>query len=93
MATPSESKSIAEAESFGMLMHLPIRLSVELGTCTMAIAELLKLGSGSIVELDRAVHHPVDLLVNGRAVARGEVVAIEESFGLRITELIPSSKS
>lgn len=54
----------------------------------MPIAELLKLGTGSIVELDRPVTSPVDLLVNDRPIARGEIVAIEENFGLRITELL-----
>jgi flagellar motor switch protein FliN/FliY len=55
----------------------------------MSIAEVLKLGTGSIVELDRPVAHPVDLLVNERPIARGEIVAVDESFGLRITELMP----
>jgi flagellar motor switch protein FliN/FliY len=54
----------------------------------MSIADFLKLGTGSIVELDRNVAHPVDLLVNDRPIARGEIVAIEETFGLRITELV-----
>ena len=49
----------------------------------------MKLGTGSIVELDRAINHPVDLLVNDRPIARGEIVAVEESFGLQITELLP----
>lgn len=54
----------------------------------MSVAEILKLGTGSIVELDRAVGHPVDLLVNDRPIARGEIVAVDESFALRITELL-----
>jgi flagellar motor switch protein FliN/FliY len=79
---------MGEFENIGLLMHVPLRLTVELGACTMSIAELLKLGTGSTVELDRVVNHPVDLLVNGRPIARGEIVAIDESFGLRITELV-----
>lgn len=71
-----------------LLLHVPLHLSVVLGTCTMSIAEILKLGTGSIVELDRNVAHPVDLLVNDRAIARGEIVAVDEAFGLRITELL-----
>ena len=70
-------------------MHVPLHLTVELGACKMSIAEVLKLGTGSIVELDRPVAHPVDLLVNERPIARGEIVAVDESFGLRITELMP----
>jgi flagellar motor switch protein FliN/FliY len=53
----------------------------------MSVSEILKLGAGSIIELDRAANHPVNLLVNNRPIARGEIVAIEENFGLRITEL------
>lgn len=73
----------------GLLMHVPLRLSVEIGSCRISVAELMKLGTGSIVELDRAINHPVDLLVNDRPIARGEIVAVEESFGLQITELLP----
>jgi flagellar motor switch protein FliN/FliY len=83
-----ESKRFAEFENIGLLMHVPLHLTVELGACTMSIAELLRLGTGSTVELDREVNRPVDLLVNGRPVARGEIVAVDESFGLRITELV-----
>ncbi len=71
-----------------LLLHVPLRLSVVLGSCTLSIAEILKLGTGSVVELDRNVAHPVDLLVNDRPSARGEIVAIGETFGLRITELV-----
>ena len=69
-------------------MHVPLHLTVELGSAKMSVAEILKLGTGSIVELDRAVNHPVDLLVNDRPIARGEIVAVDESFALRITELL-----
>ena len=71
----------------GVLMHVPLRLTVELGSCTMSVAEVLRLGTGSIVELDRPANHPVNLLVNNRPIARGEIVALEENFALRITEL------
>lgn len=79
---------MTEFDNIGVLMHVPLHLTVELGTATMSVAEILKLGTGSIVELDRAVNHPVDLLANDRPIARGEIVAIGESFGLRITELL-----
>lgn len=75
-------------ENIGLLMQVPLHLTVELGSATMSVAEILKLGTGSIVELDRAVGHAVDLLANDRPIARGEIVAIGESFGLRITELV-----
>jgi flagellar motor switch protein FliN/FliY len=76
------------SESIGLLMHVPLRLTVELGSAKMSVAEILKLGTGSIVELDRGVDHPVDLLVNDRPIARGEIVAVDDSFALRITELL-----
>ncbi len=71
-----------------MLMSVPLKITAELGTCKMLVEDILKLGTGSIVELDRLAGGPVDLLVNDRLVARGEVVAIDEKFGVRITELI-----
>jgi flagellar motor switch protein FliN/FliY len=82
------AKKPGDAENIDLLMHVPLELTVELGSCKMSVAELLKLGLGSVVELDRAADHPVDLLVNSRKIARGEIVAIEENFGLRIIELL-----
>jgi flagellar motor switch protein FliN len=82
------SKEPAEFENIGWLMNVPLHLTVELGSCKLSVAEVLKLGTGSIVELNRDVQHPVDLLVNGRPIARGEIVALSESFALRITELL-----
>jgi flagellar motor switch protein FliN/FliY len=82
------SQSMAELKSMEPLLHVPLRLSVLLGSCTMSIAEILKLGTGSVIELDRNVTLPVDLLANDRPIARGEIVAIDETFGLRITELV-----
>lgn len=79
---------MTELENIGLLMHVPLHLTVELGKATMSVAEILKLGTGSVVELDRTVGHPVDLLANDRPIARGEIVAVGESFGLRITELV-----
>lgn len=76
-----------ELENVDLLLGVPLHLSVVVGTCTMSIGEILKLGTGSVVELDRDVTQPVDLLVNDRPIARGEIVAIDEAFGLRITEL------
>ena len=85
----NEPRHAESPENIGLLMRVPLRLTVELGACRMPVAEVLKLGTGSIVELDRAITNPVDLLVNDRAIARGEIVAVDESFGLRITELLP----
>ena len=69
------------------LHDVPVELAVEVGRTRMTIGETLALGPGSIVSLNRLAGEPVDLLVNGTAIARGEVVVIDEEFGLRITEV------
>jgi flagellar motor switch protein FliN/FliY len=71
-----------------LLLSVPLKITAELGTCKMLVEDILKLGTGSIVALDRLAGGPVDLLVNDKLVARGEVIAIDENFGVRITELI-----
>jgi flagellar motor switch protein FliN/FliY len=63
-------------------------VTAELGRTTMAVADLLGLAPGSLIELDRAAGSPIDVLVNGTLIARGEVVVIDDDFGLRITEII-----
>jgi len=77
-----------QGKNLDLLMNVRLKVTAELGTCKMLVKDILKLGTGSIVELDRVAGGPVDLLVNDRLVARGEVVAIDENFGVRITELI-----
>jgi flagellar motor switch protein FliN/FliY len=71
------------------LHDVPVELAVEIGRTTMTIGETLGLGPGSIITLDRLAGEPVDLLVNGKPIARGEVVVIDEEFGLRVTEVVP----
>lgn len=73
-----------------VLGGVSVRVSVEAGACTMPIGQLLKLGTGSLIALDRAAGSAVDMLVNGRLLARGEIVAIDDCYGLRITELVKS---
>ena len=75
------------------LNDVPVELTVEIGRTRMTIRETLALGPGSIVSLERLAGEPVDLLVNGKRIAYGEVVVIDEEFGLRITELVESSGS
>ena len=70
------------------LHDVPVELAVEIGRTSMTIGETLKLGPGSIVSLNRLAGEPVDLLVNGKPIARGEVVVIDEEFGLRITDIV-----
>ncbi len=71
-----------------MLHDVEMEVSAELGRTRMSVRELLSLTPGAIVELDRAAGSPADLLVNGRLIARGEVVVIDENFGIRITEIV-----
>lgn len=77
-----------QSKNLDLLMNVPLKVTAELGTAKMLVQDILKLGAGSIVELDRLAGGPVDLLVNDKLVARGEVVAIDENFGVRVTELI-----
>jgi len=74
----------------GPLLDVPVELAVEIGRTQMTIGETLTLGPGAIVSLNRLAGEPVDLLVNGKPIARGEVVVIDEEFGLRITEVVAS---
>ena len=71
-----------------MLQDVEMEVSAELGRTRMSVRELLSLTPGAIVELDRAAGSPADLLVNGRLIARGEVVVVDENFGIRITEIV-----
>lgn len=79
---------IADRANLDVLMHVPLAITAELGKCKMNVSDVLKLGTGSIIELDRLAGGPVDLLVNNKLIARGEVVAVDENFGVRVTELI-----
>jgi flagellar motor switch protein FliN/FliY len=84
----TEPKKVRDAANIEVLMHVPLQVTAELGTSKMSVSEVLKLGTGSIIELERLAGGPVDLLVNDKLIARGEVVAVDENFGVRITELI-----
>jgi flagellar motor switch protein FliN len=79
-----------EVGGLSLLMDVPLEISVELGRMTMLVRDVVELGTGSIVEIDKAAGEPVDVMVNGRLVARGEVVVIEDNFGVRITEIVVS---
>jgi len=78
----------ARAADLGRLSDVPVELAVEIGRTRMTVGETLELRPGSIVVLDRMAGEPVDLLVNGTPIARGEVVVIDEEFGLRITDVL-----
>ncbi len=75
-------------ENIGLIKDVPLEVTVELGRTSKSIAEILDFTPGTIIELDKIAGEPIDILVNGKLVAKGEVVVIEESFGVRVTEII-----
>jgi flagellar motor switch protein FliN/FliY len=81
----------APGDELARLHDVPVELAVEIGRTRMTIRETLALAPGSIVSLNRLAGEPVDLLVNGKPLARGEVVVIDEEFGLRITEIVSAT--
>ncbi|MDQ1676824.1 MAG: flagellar motor switch protein FliN [Actinomycetota bacterium] len=88
-AAPTVSPAVRR-NGLDLLRDVEMEVTVELGRTRMAIRELLALAPGAVVELDRAAGSPADLLVNGRLIARGEVVVVDEDFGVRITEIVGS---
>ena len=82
--------AIPSQENIGLIMDVPLEVTVELGRTKKSISEILDFAPGTIIELNRIAGEPIDVLVNGKFVAKGEVVVIEESFGIRVTEIINS---
>ncbi|MEI0487187.1 flagellar motor switch protein FliN [Brachyspira intermedia] len=78
------------SNNIGLLMDVTINVTVELGRARLSIREILSLGEGSIIELQKLAGEPVDLLVNGKLIAKGEVVVIDECFGVRVTDIVDS---
>jgi flagellar motor switch protein FliN len=81
----------SEAKNLDMLMDIPLQVTVELGRTKRSVKEILELSSGSIIELDKLAGEPVDILVNNRLIAKGEVVVIDENFGVRVTDIVSQS--
>ncbi len=86
-APPPTTQETLTPRRLEFLLEVPLNLTVELGRVKKLVKDVLTLGPGSILELDKLAGEPVDVLVNGRAVAKGEVVVIDENFGVRITEI------
>ena len=89
---PAALRELAEGDpdgAMGMaaLIGVPVRVTVEVGRTSVNLGELAKLGPGSLLQLDREAHEPADILVNGKVVARGEIVTVEGCYGVRITDL------
>ncbi|WP_017753764.1 flagellar motor switch phosphatase FliY [Calidifontibacillus oryziterrae] len=77
-----------ESSNLNMLLDIPLHVTVELGRTKRSVKEILELSAGSIIELDKLAGEPVDILVNNKLIAKGEVVVIEENFGVRVTDII-----
>ena len=80
-----------EARNLEMLLDIPLQVTVELGRTKRSVKEVLALSQGSIIELDKLAGEPVDIFVNNRLIAKGEVVVIDENFGVRVTDIISKS--
>jgi flagellar motor switch protein FliN/FliY len=76
------------ARNFDLLLDIPLEVTVELGRTRLALRELLALAAGSVVELGKLVGEPLDVLVNGKLVARGEAVMVNDKFGVRLTDIV-----
>lgn len=77
-----------DAHDLEFILDIPLELSVELGRCKMLVNDLLQLGQGSIVELNKLAGEPLEIFINRKLVARGEVVVVNEKFGVRLTDII-----
>jgi flagellar motor switch protein FliN/FliY len=86
-ATLERPGQVKPEVNLNVLMDVNLRISVEVGRTRMMVRDLLKLGPGSVIELDKLTNEPVDILVNDKPFARGEIVIVEDNFGVRITEI------
>jgi flagellar motor switch protein FliN/FliY len=78
----------ASEPNLNLLLDIPLKVTVELGRTKKQIKEILELSQGSIIELDKLAGEPVDILVNNKLIAKGEVVVIDENFGVRVTDIV-----
>jgi flagellar motor switch protein FliN/FliY len=91
--TPAEGRlPPAEQAGLDLILDIPVTLSMEVGRRKISIRQLLQLGQGSVVELDRLAGTPMDVLVNGTLVDHGEVVVVNEKFGIRLTDIVSPSE-
>ena len=82
----------SESGNLGLILDVPLEVSVELGRVRMPVRQLLALTAGSVIELAKLAGEPLDVLINGRAVARGEAVMVNDKFGVRLTEIVSQSE-
>ncbi len=90
--TPDTTPEPGTARNFDLLLDIPLEVTVELGRTRLALRELLALTAGSVVELGKLAGEPLDVLVNGKLVARGECVMVNDKFGVRLTDIVSRSE-
>ncbi len=92
-ASTGEPRAAQHAKDLEAVYDVPVQISAVLGRATMQVSQLLKLGRGAVVELDRKVGEAIDIYVNNRLVARGEVVVVDERLGVTMTEIVKAERS
>ena len=90
--TEDIEQNSASADNLRVLENIDVRLTVEVGSAELKIKELLRLNEGSVIELDRLAGDPLDILINGTMIAKGEVVMVGERFGIRFVEIVDPQK-
>ena len=92
--TPTADNSWVDKEQIhpDVLQNIPVTLSIEVGRATIKIRDLMRLTQGSVVELDRIAGEPLDVLINNTVVAQGEVVLVNERYGIRLTRVVPATE-
>lgn len=95
-AAPAKKESTPESlnkdRNLQLIMDIPLRVQVELGRTKMPVSELLNLGQGSVIELNKLAGEPMEVLVNDKLIARGEAVVVNEKFGVRLTDIISTKE-
>ncbi len=89
---PGNGPVALEGPNLDVILDIPVSISMEVGSTEISIRNLLQLNQGSVVELDRLAGEPLDVLVNGTLIAHGEVVVVNEKFGIRLTDVISPSE-
>ncbi len=87
-AGSAQERNSGKERNLDLILDIPLRVTVELGRTKMVVSELLNLGQGSVIELNKLAGEPMEVLVNDKLVARGEAVVVNEKFGVRLTDII-----
>lgn len=91
--TPTPMHEVDPAANFRLIADVPIRLSVQVGSTSMKLSDLVELVEGSIVELDRQTHELLDIMANGTLIAKGEVVTVNGRFGIRVVDVVANEQT